>query len=342
MRDKTIYDIAKEAGVGVATVSRAMNNSGYVSDKTRAKIEAAAQGYRVSEKKLKQARAKTICLMISHEPSYFFINSTYINAMLGICAVAKENDYKVILDIGDSENDFLTMYQEKRIDGLILMGARKTSGTIEKLIESKVPFVLVGDYLKETDEKFSKIDINDLKMAREATEHLITLGHRRIGFIGGSVDFASCENRLRGYWKALETAGIPICEDYIATCDSITEEKAYQLTKKLLYQTERVTAILAFNDIVACAAYRAINELGLSVPEDISVIGFDDSDFSKYITPPLTTVWQPSYEKGHKAATLLIDKIEKRAETVQAIDLEGILIYRKSCAAPLQDKKDET
>jgi DNA-binding LacI/PurR family transcriptional regulator len=341
MKSKTIYDIAREAGVGVATVSRALNNSGYVSAATRAKIQAAAVNYQLPESSRGRAQApKTICLVISHEPSYFFINSTYTNAMLGICTVAKEKGYKLLLDIGAENRDYLTLFQEKQIDGIILMGGRKESGIVENILEHNIPFVLVGDYLKEVDRPFCRIDINDLKMAKEAVNHLIVLGHKKIGFIGGSTSFAPCENRLLGYMEALKQAGIQIRENYIVTCDNISEEKAYQLTKRLLYQSERVTAILAFNDMVAGAAYRAIHDSGLSVPEDISVIGFDDSELSKYISPPLTTVWQPSYEKGHKAASVLIDGIERHCPLNEIINLEGMLIYRKSCAAPVEVEKD--
>jgi len=333
---KTVYDIAHEAHVGVATVSRVLNNTGYVSEETRARVEAAAAGY---HKRANTEQASTpikcIALVISHDPNYFFLNDTYLQAMLAINVVAKQRGYRVLLDISNQSEETLELYKNRLVCGYILMGTRANSDLIPLLLAGNIPFVLIGDYLKET-EPFCKIEINDQEMAMEATRHLITLGHRKIGYISGTLEYASCQNRYLGYRAALEKANIAFSPSNVITCDSITEDRAYNLAKKLLYETDRVTAVLAFNDSVAVAIYRAAGEMGLSIPDDLSVIGFDDSSFSKFMSPPLTTVWQPSFEKGQTAAQTLIDSLQNPSLRKSGVSLKGMLIYRKSCTDLLQ------
>ena len=329
---KTIYDVAKEAGVGVATVSRALNNSGYVSEETRAKIRKACTGYSRMPRE-DYVKPKTIGLVLSHDPEYFFVNSVYMYAMIGISAVAKERGFHIMLEINNQGNNCLRLFQEKLIDGVILMGVRQNDSVISDLLKGNYPFVLIGDYLKE-EKPFTKIDIDDFAMAKEAVEHLINLGHERIGFIGGSIDHASCLQRINGYRTALAEAGLQVNNNYIALCDNMTEEKVFNLAKKLLYQPNRVSAILAFNDTVAYAIYRAAKALGILIPEGLSVIGFDDSDIAKCLSPSLTTVQQPGYQKGYQAATSIMDLIERPETPPQNIVLQGILIFRDSCTMP--------
>lgn len=331
---KTIYDVAKEAGVGVATVSRALNGSGYVSEATLKKIERACAGYSRSPSLLKKRRqSKTVGLFISHGPEYFFANSTYLNAMIGISQVATEKDFHLLLEINDQSDRCIGMFKDGMIDGAILMGVKQDSTLISALLKDNCPFVLIGDYLEESG-PFCKIDIDDYVMSKEAVEHLITLGHRHIGFIGGSLQYASCQKRTAGYRAALEEAGIEVEDRDCVFCSSITEEKVTNLAKKLLYQADRVTALLTFNDAVAFSVYKVAKEMGIRIPEGLSVISFDDSDIAKCLTPGLTTVQQPSYDKGYEAACRLLRQMEAPGTPVESITLDGMLVFRDSCAAP--------
>lgn len=331
---KTIYDIAREAGVGVSTVSRALNNSGYVSEETMRKIEKASIGYTKSKYRSSvNTHGKSIGLIVSHDPEYFFVNSTYLNAMIGISAVARENDIHLILEISNQTERCLSLYKSGMVDGVILMGIKQDNTLIDSLLEMHCPLVLIGDYLDDS-KKFCKIDIDDFAMAKEAVEHLITLGHTRIGFIGGSLEYASCQNRVAGYRAALEEAGINVSSQDCVFCNTIAEEKVSNLAKKLLYQRDRITAVITFNDSIAYTVYKVSKEMGILIPEGLSVVSFDDSDVAKCLSPGLTTVQQPSFEKGYRAARKLIQQMTEPNKQVESETLEGLLIFRDSCAPP--------
>lgn len=331
---KTIYDVAKEAGVGVATVSRALNGSGYVSEATLDKIESACIGYsRSPVRHKKKNEMKTIGLIVSHDPEYFFVNSTYLNAMIGISTVAREKGFYLMLEIANQKERCMNLFKDGLIDGAILLGIKQDNTLISALLKGNYPFVLIGDYLEESS-PFCKIDIDDYIMSKEAVQHLINLGHRHIGFIGGSTEYASCQNRTAGYRAALEDAGIEFSDKDCVFCNSITEEKVSNLAKKLLYQPDRVTALLTFNDAVAFYVYKVAKEMGIRIPEGLSVVSFDDSDIAKCLSPGLTTVQQPSFEKGYQAAQRLLKQMETPGTPVDSITLEGMLIFRGSCSPP--------
>jgi len=343
---RTIYDIAQEANVSPATVSRVLNNKGYVSSETRARVLNAAQGFTLhSRSSAPPVRiiSKTIGLIVAHDSSYFFMNNTYLNIMQGISEVAKQHDYTLLLEIGGSVSAEIELYSKGKVDGFILLGIKKSSVLIQELLRLNIPFVLIGDYISEyAIGSFCKVDIDDFSAAREATDYLLTLGHKRIAFISGSFEYASCYNRYLGYKSALKDAGL-CCEDkYVVSSSNMTEENAANLTKKMLYQADLPTAIIAFNDIISVAVYKAVKDCGYSIPQDISVIGFDDSLFAKYVTPALTTVWQPSIEKGETAATILIEGLIHPPISKKNVTLASALIYRDSCSFPKGDRSDRS
>lgn len=329
---KTVYDIAKEAGVSVSTVSRALNGSGYVSDAAMERIQKATEGYFRSPRKPTDA-GKAICLVASYDPAFFFVNETYLDAMIGISSVAKEREYNLLLEFDNENHRCLELFQNRIIEGTILMGVSQSSTLISELLRNNCPFVLIGDYLDDA-KKFSRVSLSDFSMAKEAVQYLVRLGHRKIGFIGGSENYSPCKKRLNGYLSALVDAKIEVRKDYIITCDDMTQEKATNLAKRLLYQTDRVSAIFTFNDTIAFAVYEAAKELGIRIPEGLSVISIDDSEAAKYVTPPLTTFKLPTYQKGYKAAEQLFEQMRSPRRNINNIYLDGILIFRDSCAPP--------
>lgn len=334
MQKKTIYDVAREAGVSISTVSRVINGSSKVKESTRRRVEAACADYRpiASARELQSKKTKTIGVLINHRPEYFFLNETYTNALLGMSVAAKESGYRLLLDISEDESGAGNLFYEQKVDGFILMGVKKSSHLLDMLKENEVPFVLVGSFHGD-EESVCQVDINDQKAVYNATNYLIGLGHRRIGIITGSLEYTSCSDRLAGYKQALEGAGIEIQEDWIQICENLTELKAEQLAKHLFYQNPRVTAVVAFNDSAAMAIYKAAKDCGLEIPKQLSVIGFDDTVVAAYMSPPLTSVWQPSYDKGEKAMRLLIDCLEKGVMPRKREELSCIIMYRESCAA---------
>ena len=161
--------------------------------------------------------------------------------------------------------------------------------------------------------------------------YLIGLGHRNIGIITGSLQYASGKDRLDGYKEALSDAGIPVREDLIEVCDDFSDKKAENLTKKLLYNPAKITALVTFNDIIAVASYRAAKEMKKKIGEELSIVGFDDDRVAAYITPALTTVWQPSYAKGERAAEILLSALEQGTLPKAREELACVLIFRDSC-----------
>ena len=335
MQKKTIYDVAKEAGVSISTVSRVINGSTKVKDSTRKRVEAACVGYRpvASAREIQSKRTKTIGVLINHRPEYFFLNETYTNALLGTSVAAKENGYRLLLDISEDEGGISSLFYEQKVDGFILMGVKQSSSLLNMLKKDNVPFVLVGSFHGD-EERVCQVDINDRKALYNATNYLIGLGHQRIGIIIGSLEYASCSDRLFGYRQAMENARLPVQEEWVQICENLTERKAEQLAKTLFYQNPRVTAVVAFNDSTALAVYKAAKDCGLEIPSQLSVLGFDDTTVAAYMSPPLTSVWQPSYDKGERAVRLLIEGLEKGSLPQKREELNCIIMYRDSCAAP--------
>jgi DNA-binding LacI/PurR family transcriptional regulator len=335
---KTIYDVAREARVSISTVSRVINNQAYVSAETREKVLNAMQGYHPSEvaQGLVTKKTMTLGVIISQDPDYFFSNSNYTKVLRGIGVMAKQRNYRILLDVNDSETDYSTLYRGRKVDGLILISVRTRCKYISKLVDNKIPFVLIGDY-PDGNGKVPKVEIDDKMAAVQAVTHLLLLGHTKIGLIGGPLNYASGVNRLEGYQAALESQGIGYRQSYVEVVKYVSEEAGHQAAKALLMTGDRPTAIFAFNDTIALGVYQAAEELGLAIPGDLSVIGFDDSEVAKYLNPPLTTVWQPAYEKGLKAAEILINALNRKAkieEESASLLLPGKLLIRGSCASP--------
>lgn len=332
IKKKTIHEIAQEAGVSIATVSRVLNESGNVKEATKQRVLAACHSseYPLSAPVPSSSHSMTIGVLINHTAKYFFLNETYTNALLGASVTAKEFGYRLLLDITEDGNDIENLFHEHRVDGFLLMGIQKNSKILPRLQKEQMPFVLVGSY--HQDNSVCQVDINDEKAICDAVSYLIGLGHREIGIITGSLEYTSCQDRIAGYRRAFQLAGLPVCENHIQTCEALSEVKAEQLAKHLLFQNPRVTAIVAFNDTVAMAIYKAAKDCGLKIPEQLSVIGFDDTTVASYMSPSLTSIWQPSYEKGEKAMRQLISALEQDQLPSGRKELNCIIMYRDSCA----------
>lgn len=336
---RTIYDIAEEVGVSPATVSRALSGSGHISPETRERVMAAAKDFtprRRGDSTPDRTPSHTIGLVVAHNSSYFFTNRVYCDIMNGISEASTPQGYTLLLDTRNaSPEDVIRTYSLGKVDGFILLGIKNSNQLISRLQDADIPFVLVGDYVDEFGiPPYSKIDIDDFSAARSATEYLLNLGHRKIAFISHSFEYASSYNRFLGYRSALEESGISSDERFVISFDNMTEENVINLTKRMLNQPEKPTAIITANHIIAVSVCQAIAECGYSIPADISVLSFDDTSVAKFFSPPLTTVWQPSEEKGRLAAETLMAAIEKRTMPTRVVTLPSMIIYRKSCGGP--------
>lgn len=331
--EKTIYDVAGEAGVSISTVSRVINNSGYVSERTREKVLKAMEGYYPSAaaREMNTKKTYTLGITVRQEPSQFFVNSIYGQMLVGISDVAKKNNYNLLLDISNTDGESINLIRNKKIDGLILTGVRENRAAIQTMLSEGFPFVLIGSY-RQTSDAICQVDIDDFEVGRRVTEHLLQLGHRKIGMLTGNDSYVSCVNRLRGYESALRDAGVEPNPAHVRIYEQ--ENDVYQNAVALLSAPERVSAVFAYNDRIAVCVYRAAAELGLSIPGDVSVVGVDDIELAKYISPPLTTVWQPSYDKGAEAARLLIEMLQHPEMPRRSVLMRGELVPRDSCAPP--------
>ncbi len=326
-----IKDIAARAGVSIATVSHAFRNPGRVSDKTRERVLAAATelGYTPNRQavSLRTARSGNIVVIIPDIADSY--NSEIIK---GIEAVARNRGYSVLL--GDTqgseerEREFANMVQSQQADGIILM-SHNVPFDIEPdtPIEDLPPIVNGSEFAGHPG--ILSVSIDDKQGGKDATNHLLELGHRDIGVITGDRHSTSTQRRLEGFREAMQEAGAEPDENLImyGTYEADMGEAA---ATELLVRKKRPTAIFCFSDELALGCMYSLRTAGFSVPDDISVIGFDDIAFARYFSPPLTTIAQPAEAIGRTCTELLLDLIDgKRPQSTRFI-LPHALIVRSS------------
>jgi len=305
----TIKDIAKRVGVSPSTVSKALNNRSDVSAETRAKILEVAQELNFTPhafgKALKKKTSENIGVLFCRDLHSLSSNPFYSRVLEGIEAELALNNYNLILQIvtESTKDELPKMVRERQVDGLLLVGTFVDS-YLERIFQEDLRIVLVDP--KKPSYRYSQVLIDNEHGAFQATKYLIDRGHRQIGFISGDLSRMSFQQRYNGYLKALQASGIEVNENWVRTGGL---ENGYDHVKALL-STEKVTAIFSANDINAIYGYKAINDLGLRIPEDISVIGFDDIDLAKISTPPLTTMRVYKEELGSIAVRTLLRMLQ--------------------------------
>ena len=308
----TIVDVAKEASVSIATVSRVLNDSPHkVNARTRERVlkVVKALDYRPNAlaKGLLIKKTMTIGVIIPD-----ISNPYFAEIVRGIQDLADQQGYAVILQNTDRRQDriihYIYLLREKSVDGVIFSGGvihgEKVLSTLKELRER---VVVIGRHKVD----FPAVTIDNVGGAAEATQHLIDLGHRNIGFIGGPSPSASARDRLLGYTKTLHRNGFTVDRRWVWRGD-LTPSSGYQITKGLLAGKERPTGLFAANDQMAFGAVKAVKEQGLRVPDDLSVVGFDNTPLSSYFDPPLTTVEIPMYRLGFAAMEMLVNLISGR------------------------------
>lgn len=327
-----IKDIAVRAGVSIATVSHAFRNPGRVSDATRIKVLAAAEevGYTPNNLavSLRTARSGNIVVIIPDVADSY--NSGIIKA---IEKVAHRRGYSVLL--GDTqgsaerEREFAAMTRSRQADGIILMSHRLPFDIKKsKLSTDDLPPLVNGCEFTGHDE-FPSVTIDDEQAAVDATTHLIEFGHSNIAIITGDIHSTSSQRRLKGFRRTMEQAGLS-CDERLIVYGDYSLKCGETATKTLLMQRTRPTAIFCFSDEIALGCMYSLRAQGFHVPDDVSVIGFDDIPFASYFAPPLTTVAQPAEEIGITCATLLLDLIDGHKPTKNRHILEHKLLVRQS------------
>jgi len=336
----TIKDVAKRAGVSVMTVSRVINGSKNVSESTRKKVLKAIEelGYVPNSvaRSLVLKKTSTIGLVISDITNPFFTTIAR-----GVEDTAISEHYTVIICSTDENPEKELMYVEvlakSKVDGVIYASASGKKAPLKSLFLKNIPIVLID----RTIEGVNDLDIvrgDSVYGAYLLTKHLIELGHKRIGIVVGSTFISTARDRVEGYKKALNEAKIPIDDSLIKISErsKFSKEDGYRLTKELLEIKDPPTAVFGGNNLMAIGAMLAIKEKGLEIPDDISLVSFDDIESLSEVYPFLTVVKQPAYTMGVLAAELLIRRIENidKIQEKREIMLTPELIIRKSTAPP--------
>ncbi|MCM3587756.1 LacI family transcriptional regulator [Mesobacillus maritimus] len=325
-----IADVAKLANVSTATVSRVISNSGTVKKETAEKVMEAVKklNYQpnVLARQLRRSETKTILVVVPD------ITNTFFSEVLrGIESVAIQIGYQVLLgdarNNAESEASYLTILGQKKADGLILLTARSNQKMLEE-ISQDYPVVLACEYYEGS--RLPTVSIDNVSSARKATEYLISLNHKRIGHISGPLNVVVGRDRCKGFHQAMAQHGLSVDPSLVQEGE-FSFESGFNLMMKFLALEDFPTAIFAGNDEMAMGAVKAIKSKGFKVPEDFSVIGFDDIKFASIFEPALTTVAQPTFDMGQKAMQLLLKIINGEELEKSQFILPDKLIVRDSC-----------
>lgn len=330
----TIKDVARLAGVSTTTVSHVINDTRHVSDELRTRVLAAMEELNyhpnVLARSLRRGETRTIGLVVPDNSNPFFAEVARIVEDVGF-----ENGYSVILCNSDGslekEAAYISVLIAKQVDGVIFIAAGSKHEHLHELTAQGIPVVVADRDIPQTLADVVLVD--NEKGGYGATRYLLSLGHRRIACIAGPSDLTPSADRVRGYRRAQEEAGISIEEGWIVPGD-FRYQGGEAAAAKLLRLGEPPSAIFACNDVMAIGALRTLRNAGLQVPGDVSIIGFDDIPLASAVSPALTTVAQPIAELATLAAQCLISRIQndREDEPRQRSVLETRLIVRDSCA----------
>lgn len=324
----TIQEVAKEAQVSVATVSRYINNPDIVSGKTKYKVENAIRELKYEPsflgRNLRKAESKLLIVLIPGVSNPFY--SKIVN---GIEDTALQFGYHILLGQTDSNSEreeiYFNLIKNQLADGIITMDPAVNRDRLAE-IASDYPLVQCSEY----DEKgmISFVSIDNEKAAYQAVEHLILNGHKKIALVNSNEKFLYARERKQGYLKALCDNGLPMNTDWVFTSKGLEFNNGRKALQYFIQQEEKPTAIFSVSDILAVGVLKECNVQGLNVPTDMALVGFDKIDFSNMTNPSLTTIAQPMYQMGKNSAEMLIKKI--KGEELASIILDHELIIRES------------
>lgn len=331
----TLKQIADELGLSAMTVSRAINNKSNVDEKTRERVleKARSMGYTPNHvaKSLVSSKTYTIGVVIPEISHSFFPD-----VVRGIEEVTYQTNYQLILTHAheqfEREMKAINTLRSKRVDGLLVSSSLTTTdfSFYQQVIDSGLPFVFFDRCIENIGA--SCVSVNDKTSSMKATQHLIDHGYKKIGYLSGPQNVSIGKERLEGYLEAMKASNLPVQEEWIVQSDFM-EQGGYNAMKKLLELPPATLprAVTTVNDPAAFGAIEAIKDHGLSIPDDIAIIGFTDDIRASLLACPLTTIQQSGYEVGRKGAEKLVKTIENKEEPVENIEIVTNLIVRQSC-----------
>ncbi|WP_424992020.1 LacI family DNA-binding transcriptional regulator [Paenibacillus lupini] len=323
-------EVAKLAGVSEATVSRVLNNVGPIKEETRIRVLEAAKeiGYVPNALAQRFARRKSgnVGVILPFVPKVHLFSTYYFAEILsGIGEAAKACNYDLLLIFRepDSPRDYAKLYRTQKVDACIVLGAQDVAEERAALRELQVegfPFCLVNQRFDE--EEYLTVDADHESGSFAAVQHLIAKGFKRIAFLNGPNAFSSSGDRLAGYERALTEAGIPLLEERIFT-GNYSRKSGFEAAAKIFEGIEKkeIDAVFAANDRMAIGLMDGLRERGIEAGKDIGLIGYDDSDSSRIVSPKLTTVSVPFYEMGRRAAMKLLAEESEEGNTILPVQL---------------------
>lgn len=329
----TLAAIAKVAGVSQTTVSKVINSYGDVAAETRERVERVIEehGYvsNHAQRIFRRGVHKIIDLVVPD------LSAEYLTEVVrNIQEALESTDFRLVVsalhDQEERERRWLAQATNGSIDGAILLMPRESFAFQDIFGRQRIPFVIIDDRLA-WDGTSPSVGVANWDGGFMATEYLLSLNHRRIAMIGGTPQFMSAKARLAGYRAALESANIPVDQELIREGDYLPESN-YQHTLALLDLPSPPTAIFTANDLGAAGVYRALYSRGIRIPDEMSVIGFDDVPLAQHLTPQLTTIHTPLDEMGRMAVSMLLSQVEGKALNAPRINLATSLMKRESCA----------
>jgi DNA-binding LacI/PurR family transcriptional regulator len=334
----TIADVAQRAGVSVSTVSRILNNKPDVAESTRARVKQIIDelGFRPHTQAQRLAAGKSRTIAFLHPIEYLFSKESVVDTdfIIGAAAAAAEGSYMFnLVTIPVDENSLRGLYRSAQVDGVILMEIHLQDWRVDMLRKHNLPFTMVGHCANNS--RLSYIDLDFENCVLAATDHLVDLGHRKIGFLTHSAvvrlhQYGPAVRSLRGYEMACEKYGLE--RHFVES--GVDPEQIYQSTMELLDTEPELTAIITSAGPSAVGILRALAERGRSVPDDVSVIPFISEKFCQLITPSLTSIDLPAYSMGHQAAKMLIARLQQPDLEPEQILIPPKLVVRGSTAPP--------
>lgn len=323
----TLTEIAQKAGVSIATVSRILNDTGRVSATTRQRVTQAIRELEC-DSALKRALPvyQTILVLVPD-----FVNPFYANVIDGIQQTAHNNDFEIFLmptkDSYPNTSHLVNLIRKEGFAGVLWLCSTPPTELLA-VMEHQCPVVMCCEYPE--DHPCSYVTIDDTTAAHRAVHYLISTGCRKIGFVNCSLKYKYARHRREGYMQALEEAGLEYNPEWYVSVPVIDYTLAYSAVLQALNANPMPDAFFTCSDVYAAAIINAAHSLGIRVPEDLSVIGFDNIETSRMTQPPITTIAQPCMQLGQQACSLLVEKIQNPAQPPRQIQLSTELIIRES------------
>lgn len=334
----TIHSVAQEAGVSTTTVSKVINHTGSISEQTRKKVLEAMKKLNYSPDaaaaSLRGKRTKAFGLLVPD-----ISNPFYAEVARSIEDRSHEFGYNIIMcntdNDAEKEKSYLSLLTSQRIDGLVVASAFRSPALLEEMLDKGFPIVLIASEIPKLS--VNTVTVDDYKGGYLAASHLLSRGHNKIAIITENV--RSNVARFAAFKEAMQEADLPIPDGFIVKTEA-SIQKGYESGKEILSMKERPTAIFACNDLLAAGVLQAAKELGLKIPQDLSVVGFDNTVLSTTTSPMLTTISQPVKLMGAKAVDLLIREMGEKKTYKERLLLPPELIIRQSTASFVEEHKD--